>query len=90
MIRLIDANSLIKYLEKVTVTEGITFETGFRQIIADIKSEPTIDAIPVQWIDDWMRKNAFYRIAIKMMLHDFRVEQKIKRKQYEREHRNIL
>lgn len=39
--RLIDADELIAFLENVTITDGITFETGFKQIIADIKNEPT-------------------------------------------------
>lgn len=39
---LIDRDKLIEYLEKVTVTDGITFETGFQQILTDIKNEPVI------------------------------------------------
>ena len=39
--RLIDADELIEFLEKVTITEGITFETGFKQILTDIKNQPT-------------------------------------------------
>lgn len=41
MSRLIDADELITFLEDVTITDGITFETGFKQIIADIKNQPT-------------------------------------------------
>lgn len=39
--RLIDADELITFLEDVTITDGITFETGFKQVIADIKDQPT-------------------------------------------------
>lgn len=45
--RLIDADELIEYLEKVTVTEGITFETGFKQILTDIRNQTTVEAKPV-------------------------------------------
>lgn len=44
---LISRSALIEYLEKVTVTEGITFETGFKQILTDIKNQPTVEAKPV-------------------------------------------
>lgn len=44
---LISRSALIEYLEKVTVTEGITFETGFKQILTDIKNQPTVEAQPV-------------------------------------------
>lgn len=43
---LIDRTKLIKFLETVTVTEGITFETGFKQILVDIKNQPR----EMQWI----------------------------------------
>ena len=39
--RLIDADDLISYLEQVTVTEGITSETVFKQVLTDIKNQPT-------------------------------------------------
>ena len=38
---LISRSALIEYLEKVTVTEGITFDTGFKQILTDIRNAPT-------------------------------------------------
>ena len=44
---LISRSALIEYLKKVTVTEGITFETGFKQILTDIKNQPTVEARPV-------------------------------------------
>ena len=45
--RLIDADELIEFLKKVTITDGITFETGFKQILTDIKNQPTFDAVAV-------------------------------------------
>lgn len=38
---MIDVDDLIRYLKLVTVTDGITFETGFKQILTDIKNQPT-------------------------------------------------
>lgn len=43
---LIDRDKLIDFLEKVTVTDGITFETGFKQILTDIKNQPVIEIEP--------------------------------------------
>lgn len=38
---LISRSELIDFLKAVTVTDGITFETGFKQIITDINNQPT-------------------------------------------------
>lgn len=38
---LISRSELIEFLKAVIVTDGITFETGFKQIITDIKNQPT-------------------------------------------------
>lgn len=32
----------IEWLKKVTVTDGITFETGFKQILTDIQNMPSV------------------------------------------------
>lgn len=51
---LISRSALIEYLENVTVTEGITFETGYKQILVDIRNQPTVEARPVvtgEWKD---------------------------------------
>ncbi len=34
----------IEWLKKVTVTDGITFETGFKQILTDIQNMPSVTA----------------------------------------------
>lgn len=39
---LIDKQATIDWLKKVTITKGITFETGFKQIIYDIEQMPNI------------------------------------------------
>jgi hypothetical protein len=38
----ISRKDLIEFLEKVTVTDGITFETGFKQILTDIRNAPSV------------------------------------------------
>ena len=48
--RLTDVDELVEYLQYVTVTDGITFETGFKQILNDIKNAPTIEP-KQEWID---------------------------------------
>ena len=42
----------IKWLKKVTVTEGIEFKTGFEQIIYDIEQMPSVTSQPKRgkWI----------------------------------------
>lgn len=44
----------IKWLKKVTVTEGIEFKTGFEQIIYDIEQMPSVQPQPKRgkWIED--------------------------------------
>lgn len=48
--RLIDADELIEFLKKVTITDGITFETGFKQILTDIKNQPTVEPVRGEWV----------------------------------------
>ena len=43
---LIDKQVTIDWLKKVTVTEGITFEAGFKQIIYDIEQMPCVEVRP--------------------------------------------
>lgn len=72
---LISRSALIEYLEKVTVTEGITFETGFKQILTDIKNQPTVEAKPVvhgEWKYDWLGEyicsNCYERVTVKEVM----------------------
>ena len=41
----ISRTETIDYLKKVTVTDGITFETGFKQILYDIEQMPSVQPI---------------------------------------------
>ena len=45
----ISRKELIEWLEKVTVTEGITFDTGFKQILTDIRQMPSVQPVS-RWI----------------------------------------
>lgn len=56
---LISRKDTIEWLKKVTVTDGITFETGFKQILTDIKQMPSAEKTAV-WVgiddephEDW-------------------------------------
>ena len=40
---LISREGILEYLKTVTVTEGITFETGFKQILHDIETQSSTD-----------------------------------------------
>lgn len=60
----------IEWLKKVTVTDGITFETGFKQILTDIRNMPPVT--PNQKMGHWKRIStdkyvqhamAFYRCS---------------------------
>ena len=41
---LISRKDTIEWLKKVTVTDGITFETGFKQILVDIEQMPSAES----------------------------------------------
>jgi hypothetical protein len=45
----------IEWLKRVTVTDGITFETGFKQILTDIQNMPS--ATPKQKMGRWIRSS---------------------------------
>ena len=48
---LISRKDTIEWLKKVTVTDGITFETGFKQILTDIEQMPSAEKNEM-WIDE--------------------------------------
>ena len=51
----ISRKDLIEFLEKVTVTDGITFETGFKQILTDIRNAPSVQ--PKRQVGHWIFPN---------------------------------
>lgn len=46
----------IEWLKRVTVTDGITFETGFKQILTDIQNMPSVT--PKQKMGRWIESDA--------------------------------
>ena len=54
MTRLIDADALIRDIEKCLwdweTVDGITATTVLKQTISDIRNEPTVDAVPIEWL----------------------------------------
>lgn len=45
----ISRKDTLDWLKQVTVTEGITFETGFKQILTDIRNMPSVES-KANWI----------------------------------------
>ena len=53
----ISRKDTIKWLKKVTVTDGITFKTGFKQILHDIEQMPPVT--PKQKMGRWWERNTY-------------------------------
>lgn len=52
--RLVDADDLIRFEESVwdfDVINNITSKAVCKQILTDIRNQPTIEAIPVEWLE---------------------------------------
>ena len=61
----ISRQETIEWLKKVTVTDGITFKTGFKQILYDIEQMPSVT--PKQKVGKWINQYQIYGdIAIDM------------------------
>lgn len=57
--RLIDADKLIKDVMELwdyKTVDGITATTVLKQTITDIENQPTVKAIPIEWIKKWCNK----------------------------------
>ena len=53
--RLIDADKLIKGIKELwdyKTVDGITATTVLKQTITDIENQPTVEAIPIEWIKE--------------------------------------
>ncbi len=53
----ISRKDTIEYLKQVTVTDGITFETGFKQILLDIENMPGVLPKANKPKEKWILKN---------------------------------
>lgn len=61
--RLIDADKLIKDVMELwdyKTVDGITATTVLKQTITDIENQPTVKAIPIEWIKEWVERDENY------------------------------
>ena len=83
MNRYIDAIPLIEKWEKECgrgtnngICQGDCFDCQFPTAIDDLKDAPTIDAVPVEWIKNYIKRtedngNTFAAVQYEMMLWDY-------------------
>ena len=71
---LISRKDTIEWLKKVTVTDGITFETGFKQILTDIKQMPSAEKT-AEWISVRKQKPEDYEEVIATVRYDYKDKQ---------------
>lgn len=80
--RLIDADKLKR--EEIVSLEYGTFKPTDGEIVdgKTIDNAPTIDAVPVEWLDNWGRRNTFFYgdkyNVITMLLREWRCKQRVK------------
>lgn len=71
---LISRKETIEWLKKVTVTDGITFETGFKQILVDIEQMPSAEKT-AEWISVRKQKPKDYEEVIATVRYDYKDKQ---------------
>ena len=84
MTRLIDADAVYKILEsceieKVTIGNQLTdwedgYNCGIERAESEIECAPTIDAIPVEWINRWYDRYMYAEVGD--LLNDWIAERK--------------
>lgn len=77
--RLIDADKLEAY--GATVPKGCNVEDylcGAREVLEYIDSMPTVDAIPIEWVNKWIKEHeswgwgeATFTSSVEIMVSDF-------------------
>lgn len=81
MARLIDADVFkTEYENLITWVSHRTEKARLREFVDDIQSQPTVDAIPIEWIMwEWRRnqpddtqEDAWMRLGVLKMLRDWR------------------
>lgn len=76
--RLIDADKLIKDIKELwdyKTVDGITAATVLKQTITDIENQPTVEAIPIEWIEEWGWKNGMSEsMSLRVMIDDWEKE----------------
>ena len=61
--RLIDADKLIKDIKQLwdyKTVDDITATTVLKQTITDIENQPTVEAIPIRWIQHYTKEHSMY------------------------------
>lgn len=73
--RLIDANTLQKRIDEET---EITYDGGvdFNELVSHIKNEPTVEAIPISWINEIAHRDIclIYRAVLMYLIEKWREE----------------
>jgi len=75
MPRLIDADTLKAVFEEKS-SVAVCGAKLCKAIISRIDEEPTVDAVPIDWIEDWCLSQdlEYVRIAIKKMMYNWKAE----------------
>ena len=69
--RLIDADELKSWLNGFIETDNIS-PTYIRTLI---DNQPTVEAIPIEWIEEWGRKNGMSEsMSLRVMIEDWEKE----------------
>ena len=66
----ISRKETIEWLKRVTVTDGITFETGFKQILTDIDEMPSVQPMRAEWVVERHGKWLYMKCSNCESLHD--------------------
>jgi hypothetical protein len=79
MTRLIDADKLKEHIDKLPALPDGNFAGTHRNLKALINMQPTVDAIPIEWIENILAEigdDSPYRPAIKWLLMTYKMERK--------------
>lgn len=84
MTRLIDADVLLDTLQKLfdiryqeqIFAGGRDADVTWNDAIYHIKSAPTVDAIPISWINAWYYRYRFYTVDVSDMLAGWEAQRK--------------
>ena len=55
--------------------DGILY-VPFREIVDNIQSFQTVEAIPVEWVREWIFAHEHFSVAVGSMLYDWQKEQR--------------
>lgn len=72
--RLIDADETLRLMEFEEYKYQYEEHYGYRQAEKFIELQPTIDAIPLEWIIEWLEKNNTHYCTVDLMLEAWEKE----------------